>query len=355
MDDKSKFLDDEEEAILEGRVPTTEKDLQEIAEEHLDDDDTNEYDEDDQEEEEIDVDSFDERSRRAKQEEIENNRKLVERLNVLEEQVNQNNEEKIAKEYEISQQRRLIYQQQAERIEAEYKKVQDDIETVKAIKRDAELKEEKTRIFQAEDTLEKLNEARFNLDLKMREFAKQAPQDYSSDEEYVTDNRPTPRKQSSKFDLNKLDPDSRNFVKTNPYMNPSSEHYDQGLVDETIAVMEDLKKKYVFSGKKAKVYSAGFYREVEDAMHNKYSTRDERMRNLVNNPITGVKRNGDFMKDGRNKSLGLLNNMARQLIKKVEVNDKNGKPLNPELKAKLYKKYNDKHQENKAHERGYYS
>ena len=325
MDDKNKFLDDEEEAILEGRVPTTEKDLQEIVDEHIDDDDTNDFDLDDQEEE-IDVDSFDERSRRAKQEEIENNRKLVERLNALEEQVNQNNEEKIAKEYEIAQQRKVIYQQQAERMTAEYKKVQDDIETVKAIKRDAELKEEKTRIFQAEDTLEKLNEARFNVDLKMRECAKQAPQDYSSDEEYVTDNRPTPRKQSSKFDLNKLDPDSRSFVKTNPYMNPSSEHYDQGLVDETIAVMEDLKKKYVFSGKKTKVYSEEFYKEVENAMHNKYSTRDERMRNLVNNPITGVRRNGDVMKDRRSESVA--NNMARQLIKKIEVLDKNRKPIN---------------------------
>jgi hypothetical protein len=352
MDDKNKFLDDEEEAILEGRVPTTEKDLQEIVDEHIDDDDTNDFDLDDQEEE-IDVDSFDERSRRAKQEEIENNRKLVERLNALEEQVNQNNEEKIAKEYEIAQQRKVIYQQQAERMTAEYKKVQDDIETVKAIKRDAELKEEKTRIFQAEDTLEKLNEARFNLDLKMREFAKQAPQDYSSDEEYVTDNRPTPRKQSSKFDLNKLDPDSRSFVKTNPYMNPSSEHYDQGLVDETIAVMEDLKKKYVFSGKKTKVYSEEFYKEVENAMHNKYSTRDERMRNLVNNPITGVRRNGDVMKDRRSESVA--NNMARQLIKKIEVLDKNRKPINLELKSKLYNKYNDKHQQSKAHERGDYS
>ena len=352
MDDKNKFLDDEEEAILEGRVPTTEKDLQEIVDEHIDDDDTNDFDLDDQEEE-IDVDSFDERSRRAKQEEIENNRKLVERLNALEEQVNQNNEEKIAKEYETAQQRKVIYQQQAERMTAEYKKVQDDIETVKAIKRDAELKEEKTRIFQAEDTLEKLNEARFNLDLKMREFAKQAPQDYSSDEEYVTDNRPTPRKQSSKFDLNKLDPDSRSFVKTNPYMNPSSEHYDQGLVDETIAVMEDLKKKYVFSGKKTKVYSEEFYKEVENAMHNKYSTRDERMRNLVNNPITGVRRNGDVMKDRRSESVA--NNMARQLIKKIEVLDKNRKPINLELKSKLYNKYNDKHQQSKAHERGDYS
>jgi len=352
MDDKNKFLDDEEEAILEGRVPTTEKDLQEIVDEHIDDDDTNDFDLDDQEEE-IDVDSFDERSRRAKQEEIENNRKLVERLNALEEQVNQNNEEKIAKEYEIAQQRKVIYQQQAERMTAEYKKVQDDIETVKAIKRDAELKEEKTRIFQAEDTLEKLNEARFNLDLKIREFAKQAPQDYSSDEEYVTDNRPTPRKQSSKFDLNKLDLDSRNFIKANPYMNPSSEHYDQGLVDDTIAIMEDLKKKYVFSGKKKEVYSEEFYKEVENVMHNKYSTRDERMRNLVNNPITGVRRNGDVMKDRRSERVA--NNMARQLIKKIEVLDKNRKPLNLELKSKLYNKYNDKHQQSKAHERGDYS
>lgn len=353
MDDKNKFLDDEEEAILEGRVPTTKKDLEEIINEDSDDD-INEFDED-IEEEEIDVDSFDERSRRVKQEEIENNKKLVERLNALEEQVNQSNEEKIAKEYEIAQQRKLIYQQQVEKLSAEHKKVQDDIETVKAIKRDAEIKEEKTRIFQAEDTLEKLNEARFNLDLRMREFAKQAPENYSSDEEYSSNDQPSPKRQSSEFDINKLDPDSRNFVRTNSYMNPSSEHYDQGLVDETIAIMENLKKKYIYSGKKTKVYSAGFYKEVEDAMHNKYSTPDERMRNLVNNPITGVKRNGDLMKDGRSKNLGILNNMARQLVKKVEVKDKNGKPLNSELKAKLYKKYNDKHQENKAHERGYYS
>ena len=353
MDDKNKFLDDEEDAILEGRIATSEKDLEEIVNEQSDDDGIEAFDED--QEEDIDVDSFDERSRRAKQEEIENNKKLVERLNVLEEQVSQSNEEKIAKEFEIAQQRKLIYQQQAEKMTAEYRKVQDDIETVKAIKRDAELKEERTRIFQAEDTLEKLNEARFNLDLKMREFAKHAPQDFSGNEEYVTDNRPAPRRQSTQFDISKLDPDSRNFVKTNPYMNPSSEHYDQGLVNETIGIMEDLKKKYVFSGKKAKVYSASFYREVEDAMHNKYSTRDERMHNLINNPVTGVRRNGDIMKDGRNKSLGVLNNMARQLIKKVEVRDKNGKYLSPELKAKLYKKYNDKHQENKAHERGYYS
>ena len=352
MDDKNKFLDDEEEAILEGRVPTTEQDLQKIVDEHIDDDDTNDFDLDDQEEEEIDSYSFDERSRRAKQEEIDNNKKLVERLNALEEQVNQSNEEKIAKEYEIAQQRKLIYQQQAEKITAEYKKVQEDIETVKAIKRDAEIKEEKTRIFQAEDTLEKLNEARFNLDLKMREFAKQAPQDYSSDEEYATDNRSTPRKQSSKFDLNKLDLDSRNFVKTNPYMNPSSEHYDQGLVDDTIVVMENLKKKYVFSGKKNKVYSSDFYKEVEDVMHNKYSTHGERMRNLINNPITAVRRNGDVMKDKR--SVDLANTIARRLIKKIEVKDLNLKPVNTELKAKLYKKFYDKNQLNKAHERGEY-
>ncbi len=323
MTDKSKFLDDEEEAILEGRVPATEKEVEEIVSEQVDDN-SNDFDLDDQEEEEVDADSFDERTRRAKQEEIENNRKLVERLNALEDQVNQSNEEKIAKEYEISEQRKLIYQQQAEKIASEYKKVQEDIELAKRIKRDAEVKEDKARVFQAEDTLEQLNEARFNLDLKMREFAKQAPGNYSGDGEYYADNSPPPRQQPSKFDISKLDPDSRNFVKTNPYMNPSSEHYDQGLVDETIAVMEDLKRKYVFSGKKGKVYSAGFYREVEDAMHNKYSTSDERMRNLVNNPVTGVRRNGDLdMKDRRNKSLGVLNKMAAQLIKKVEVKDKN--------------------------------
>jgi hypothetical protein len=46
--------------------------------------------------------------------------------------------------------------------------------------------------------------------------------------------------------------------------------------------------------------------------------------------------------------------MARRLIKKIEVKDLNHKPVNTELKAKLYKKFYDKNQLNKAHERGEY-
>ncbi len=363
--DKNRFLDEEEDAILEGRVTTTEKDLETLMEDNFDDDDDDILDEDDEAEDDpdeaplwdceddIDVDSFDERSRRAKQEEIEANRKLVERLNALEDQVSQGNEEKIAKEYEIAQQRKFIYQQQAEKMADDHKKVLQDIDLAKRIKRDAELKEDKARVFQAEDTLEQLNEVRYNLDIKMREFGKQSPRDFEDDEEHAPNNQQASRKKSSDFDINKLDPDSRSFVKSNPYMNPSSEHYDQGLVDETVAVMEDLKKKYVFGGKKAKVYSSGFYKEVQEAMHNKYSTPGERMRDLVNNPVTGVKRNGDYMKDGRSKTLGVLNNMAKQLVKKSEVRDKQGKLLTNEHKAKLFTILNKKHQTTKAQERGY--
>jgi hypothetical protein len=49
MDDNNKFLDAEEDAILEGRVATSEKDLDEIVKEQSDDDGIDEFDEEQEE------------------------------------------------------------------------------------------------------------------------------------------------------------------------------------------------------------------------------------------------------------------------------------------------------------------